>query len=316
MYCPLCKAEYRTGTEQCSDCLIKLLQKREEAESVKVAVLWEGNLSRLNAISGVLLDAQIPNHITGLNPLGIKQLHKALPPWWAFTGIGSMIYTFRRERKKSESWRISVLESDYPAAKTALDNLLYGYDKTVTPTGLLEVTNSAASTEPQAKSAKWLYLELCVMLLVFIFSAIINVFLAVSDSVFPLDNKPTAPNTIVVVGMLIGMVALWRAILRREPKTNDKFRKKHLRFVSVAGAALAVLLSTAALWGYKNGDDRIKVHKIEVLLSDFTAVGQVATRVDEIRSRSMKTTKDYVDAYSEVEAPLGEWKSKVDQVSL
>jgi hypothetical protein len=199
--------------------------------------------------------------------------------------------------------------------KRGLDRQDIPDDKTVTTPVPLEARSSAAHVEPQVKSAKWLYAELGVMLPIFAFSLMVNVFLLVSDSFFPLDKKPSVPNAIVVVGMLIGMSALWKAILKREPKTNDLFKKKHRRFVFVVGLAFAVLFSAAALWGYKNGNDRMNVSRVEVLMSDLSAAGQVATRVDEIRSRDLKTTQDYVDAYSELEAPLTEWKSKVDKSS-
>ena len=121
MYCPLCKAEYRPGPEQCSDCHIKLVHYRQDAEAVKVVLGWQGNLARFNAIVGALLDAQIPNHAEGLNPITTK----GLPPWWAFLGhIGYLIYTFRGGSHKDKSWRVSVLESDYAAAKAVVDNLL------------------------------------------------------------------------------------------------------------------------------------------------------------------------------------------------
>jgi hypothetical protein len=120
MFCPLCKAEYRDGPEQCSDCVINLVQNRHDAEALRVVVLWEGDLARFNAIVGALLDARIPNHAEGRNPITAK----GLPPWWAFMGhLGYIIYKFRKGSRKDKSWRVSVLESDYTAAKVIVDKL-------------------------------------------------------------------------------------------------------------------------------------------------------------------------------------------------
>ena len=50
MYCPLCKAEYRDGFEQCSDCFVRLVTQ-EQAVRTCVVMLWEGaNVQKLNRI--------------------------------------------------------------------------------------------------------------------------------------------------------------------------------------------------------------------------------------------------------------------------
>jgi len=40
MYCPLCKAEYRTGFDRCSDCLVGLVPTLEQAKATPVVLLW------------------------------------------------------------------------------------------------------------------------------------------------------------------------------------------------------------------------------------------------------------------------------------
>jgi len=41
-FCPICKAEYRAGFRQCSDCLADLVDSLREAEVAQVILLWEG----------------------------------------------------------------------------------------------------------------------------------------------------------------------------------------------------------------------------------------------------------------------------------
>jgi hypothetical protein len=63
VYCPLRKAEYRSGFDRCSDCLAALVDSREEADAAKVNLLWEGiSVSKFNEIVAGLRDANVPNY--------------------------------------------------------------------------------------------------------------------------------------------------------------------------------------------------------------------------------------------------------------
>ena len=116
MWCPLCKAEYRTGFERCTDCRLKLVQTFEEAQSTKKILLWRGTrLSRFNAIVDELNDANIPNHAeSGATP---ERKH----PWWAFIGIVRAI-TQAKDAADNMSWKVFVLESDYAAARALVED--------------------------------------------------------------------------------------------------------------------------------------------------------------------------------------------------
>jgi hypothetical protein len=63
MYCPLCKAEYRDGFTECSDCHIALVATQEEALQAKVSSLWSGDEQHeYDRIFAALNDAGIHYH--------------------------------------------------------------------------------------------------------------------------------------------------------------------------------------------------------------------------------------------------------------
>jgi hypothetical protein len=112
-YCPICKAEYRAGFRQCSDCLADLVDNQSEAEAAKVILLWHGtSLSRFDAIAAALGDANIPNRAkSGVDP---EKASLPLP----FTPFAIM------RIKKQMSWEIFVLETDYQKARIAAQSCL------------------------------------------------------------------------------------------------------------------------------------------------------------------------------------------------
>jgi hypothetical protein len=103
MYCPLCKAEYRDGFDQCSDCRAKLLT-REEAEAAKVALLWKGtSAAKFDEIVAALRDANIPNHSRS----GARS--EEYKPFFRISAFLQL--------RKQMSWEVSVLESDFVKAR-------------------------------------------------------------------------------------------------------------------------------------------------------------------------------------------------------
>jgi hypothetical protein len=63
VFCPLCKAEYRAGFRECSDCRIALVESYAEAESIGADRLWDGDdRKKCERILDALLAAGIPYH--------------------------------------------------------------------------------------------------------------------------------------------------------------------------------------------------------------------------------------------------------------
>jgi hypothetical protein len=112
-YCPICKAEYRAGFRQCSDCLADLVDSLKEADAAKAILLWEGiSLSKFDAIVAALKDADIPNRAkSGADP------DTAYQP---FSNPIARMMKF----KKQMSWQVFVLEADYERARIAAQSNL------------------------------------------------------------------------------------------------------------------------------------------------------------------------------------------------
>jgi hypothetical protein len=61
VFCPLCKAEFRDGFTQCSDCHILLVATKEEAERRAVTSVWKGgDKVQFEMVLSALQHAEIP----------------------------------------------------------------------------------------------------------------------------------------------------------------------------------------------------------------------------------------------------------------
>src|SRR5215469_2729451 len=114
MYCPLCKAEYRQGVSNCSDCQIPLVHSQEEAAAVPVATVWEGGHRRIfELILQALGSAGIPSH-------GAESLERRPSSWiHTFLSVLPIFSAFVKSRPLTH-FSVLVLETDLPRAQSAL----------------------------------------------------------------------------------------------------------------------------------------------------------------------------------------------------
>ena len=111
-YCPICKAEYRTGFARCCHCLALLVGSSREADAERVVLLWEGlSRDKFEALVAALHDANIPNRARcGADP------------------GAAYIFNLRGRRllkgMKKTSWQVSVLEADYERAQNVARSCL------------------------------------------------------------------------------------------------------------------------------------------------------------------------------------------------
>lgn len=104
-FCPLCKAEYRDGFTQCSDCHTPLVSTYEEADAIGVGSLWTGdNRKRMDRILDSLTEAGISFHS--------KELFK--PSVWPRVSI--LIWRFMRPRPTFE-FHVDVFQKDLTRPK-------------------------------------------------------------------------------------------------------------------------------------------------------------------------------------------------------
>ena len=102
----------------------------------------------------------------------------------------------------------------------------------------------------------------------------------------------------------------WRSIIRREPNSVPKLLHRHRRISAVAGMIFVVLLSLAVTYGVQNGNDRRMVEKIEAVAKDLAAAG---SKIGSIKQRDLKTTEDYIQAYSEIGDLLPDFEAKINE---
>jgi len=103
-YCPICKAEYRTGFARCCHCLALLVGSSSEADAARVVLLWEGlSRQKFESVVAALRDANIPNRARcGADA---ERAYINLRPRRLLKGT------------KKTSWQVSVLEADYERAQ-------------------------------------------------------------------------------------------------------------------------------------------------------------------------------------------------------
>ena len=104
-YCPICKAEYRTGFARCCHCSALLVGSSSEADAERVVLLWEGlSRQKFEALVAALHGASIPNRGKCGADAG-----------------AAYIFNLRGRRllkgMKKTSWQVLVLEADYERAQ-------------------------------------------------------------------------------------------------------------------------------------------------------------------------------------------------------
>ena len=180
----------------------------------------------------------------------------------------------------------------------------------VDPTGL--------TTEPatRGKSTAWLYLFLFAGAIVLTLWLGTLAFSAFSDSTFAFEVKPTTvpPNPLspVIALMLLAWwpYGCWKSILEREPNTNIRALRRHKTVTGILGGLFMTVLCIAITFGIQNGNDRQSTAQIEAAAKGFQ---DVATKIGAIKSRDLRTTRDYTDAYEAIDPLLGDFDAKLHQ---
>jgi hypothetical protein len=102
--------------------------------------------------------------------------------------------------------------------------------------------------------------------------------------------------------------ACWKAILKREPNTEHANLRRHKRVTFTLGVIFTVVLSISIAFGVQNGHDRQTTARVEQSMTDFSAI---ANKIGKIKGRDMETTRDYIEAYSEMEPLIVDFDSRL-----
>ena len=187
--------------------------------------------------------------------------------------------------------------------------------------GISTESLAEAPTETNHKSGQstiWLYFLLLAGVFLLMVVLGIQTFLAfgnlVAGPTIETTSVSTASNT--PISPLIGFMflawwpyAAWAAILKRRPNTAADNASVNKRVTIVLGGIFVVALSAATTFGIQNGNDRLVTTKMKEGMAGFQ---DTAVKIGAIKSRDLRTTSDYIEAYEEMEPLITEFDAKLE----
>jgi hypothetical protein len=177
---------------------------------------------------------------------------------------------------------------------------------------LLTETEQAETVHSQ-RSTKWVYLSLFIGVLIVALLLGVGLFSAFRDSAFPPATKAPTDQTnfrdiIFLLLLAWWPYSSWKTILRREPNTKVSNVMRHKRVAIALGSLFAIVVCLAITFGIQDGNDRMTVAQMEEGMKDFQAV---AAKIASIKSRDLRTARDYIDAYGEMEPLLADFDNRL-----
>jgi hypothetical protein len=167
------------------------------------------------------------------------------------------------------------------------------------------------------KSAVWLYVPLFFSTIALTLWLGLLAFPSFSNSTFAYEAKPTSttssgPLLPAIFLMLLARwpYGCWKSILEREPNTIPNNVRRHKVVTAVLGGFFTIVLCVAIVFGIQNGNDRKSTAQVEESAKSFQDIAQ---RIGAIKSRDLRTTKDYIAAYEEMDPLLAEFDTKLRQ---
>lgn len=192
--------------------------------------------------------------------------------------------------------------------------------------GIATKEEPAVSEEPQDAAPRertgMLYASLVAGIIILTISLGGFTFKAFSDSVLPyqvVSPLPTGPSPeamgrLLVAGCFLLLAwwpyACWKRILEREPNTAPANVLRHKSVTVIVGMCFVVVLSLAVTFGIQNGSDRVTTTQLEEVANGWHGI---AVRIGTIKSRHLRTTRDYIEAYEEIGSLLPEYDSKLQR---
>jgi hypothetical protein len=177
-----------------------------------------------------------------------------------------------------------------------------------------ESTPHDIDNNSERKRTLWLYIALVLGTVFLTLCLGLLTFSAFSDSAYGTRFKEPqnrlTPITSIVAFILLAWwpYGCWKKILEREPNGEFVSLRRHKRFTIALGAFFTFVLCIAITFGIQNGHDRQATTRIEESTKDFK---DIAEKIGKIKSRDMRTTQDYIDAYSEIDPLLTEFDRKL-----
>jgi hypothetical protein len=194
--------------------------------------------------------------------------------------------------------------------------LIKGWNLVVAGISASLVAEPETATNPGSKQGTvLLYISLIAGVLALTLWLALLAFSAFSDAVFAHQNTATANTSLFSPVLFLMLLAWWpytcfERIIRREPNVEPHNLKRHKRTVVAMGALFVPTICLAITFGIQNGGDRRTTAEIEEGTKDFQSV---AVKIGSIKSRELKTTKNYIDAYEEIEPLLSDFDDRLSR---
>jgi hypothetical protein len=142
------------------------------------------------------------------------------------------------------------------------------------------------------------------LVLIILFVGLLT-FSAFNDAILPTipDSKETATTKTLGPGWIAMLYAwwpyaCWKGILKRQPNTTLKTVVRHRRVTAGFGILFTFVMAIAVVFGTQMGNDRKLRAELTQQSQEFA---KVALQIGSIKSKDLKTTDDYVDAFTEIE---------------
>jgi len=161
-----------------------------------------------------------------------------------------------------------------------------------------------ASSTPKKRSIG-LYVLLSLGSLLLIAWVGLLVFDAFDQSILPVireSQSQTVPTANFAQGWFTMLLAwwpyaCWKRILEREGNTTFKSVFRHRRITAAVGIVFTVIISSAVVFGVQLGNDRKLRGEFAQQAQEFQ---KTAIQIGTIKSNNLKTTDDYIRAYTEI----------------
>lgn len=169
----------------------------------------------------------------------------------------------------------------------------------------------------KVKGTRWLYVSLVAGTIVLTLCLGLLAFSQFSDSVFPsmVTPKPSNPPNPVFSAFFLMLLAwwpytCWKRILQREPNSSPANVKTHKLVTFGLGGLFTVALCVATAFGIENGNDRKTTAEVGEATKGFQ---DIASKIGAIKGRDLRTAKDYIDAYEEIDPLLLQFDDKLQR---
>ena len=192
--------------------------------------------------------------------------------------------------------------------------LVKGWNLIVTGVSTVPVgADMSLGVSESQKRSRWLYASLIIGVVILTLCLGLLTFSAFSEAVFPPQDKatlksPGLPPFVILTLLAWWPYACWARILAREPNTGPGNARRHKHVTVLLASFLVIVLCVAITFGTQNGSDRMLTAEVENGMKGFQ---DIAAKIGSLKTEELRTTKNYIEVYEEMEPLLDEFDAKL-----